>query len=112
MLLFDQNISFRIVRLLKEAYPACVHLSRCGLLDAEDQTIWEYARDHSLAIVSFDQDFIDLAALHGTPPKVILLRPGNTGTLAVAHLLLEHQARILEFLREKATSTPGVLELP
>ena len=56
MLLFDQNISFRIVRLLKDVYPGCVHLSRCGLTDADDAEIWRYARTHALAIVTFDQD--------------------------------------------------------
>jgi len=63
MLLFDQNISFRIVRLLQEVYPGCIHLSRCGLTDAEDPEIWRYAGKHHLAIVTFDQDFIDIMAL-------------------------------------------------
>lgn len=112
MLLFDQNISFRIVRLLKEVYPGCVHLSRCGLTDADDPDIWRYARKHDLAIVTFDQDYIDIAALRGKSPRVILLRAGNSSTLALAHLLRKHRERIMEFLAEDQTEAAAILELP
>lgn len=112
MLLLDQNISFRIVRLLKEVYPGCVHLSRCGLTDADDPDIWKYARKNSLAIVTFDQDYIDLAALRGKPPCVILLRSGNSSTLALAHLLRKHREQILEFLADDLPEAAAILELP
>lgn len=112
MLLFDQNISFRIVRLLKESYPGCIHLSRCGLTDATDAEIWRYASKHALAIVTFDQDYIDLAALRGSPPRVILLRSGNSSTLAVAHLFQKHRHRVSEFLADEGPDAAAILELP
>lgn len=112
MLLFDQNISFRIVRLLKDVYPGCVHLSRCGLMDADDAEIWRYARTRALAIVTFDQDYIDIAALKGGPPKVILLRSGNASTLALAHMLRKRNEQIGEFLADDRPESAVVLELP
>ncbi|MFZ1664887.1 MAG: DUF5615 family PIN-like protein [Flavobacteriales bacterium] len=111
MLLFDQNISFRIVRLLKEAYPGCIHLSKCGLTDADDTEIWSYARKHGLAIVTFDQDYIDIAVVRRKPPKVILLRCGNSGTLALAHLLHKQHERIAEFLSDGFPEDVAILEL-
>ena len=44
------------------------------LLDAE---IWRYAASEGRVIVSKDKDFLDLAAVRGTPPIVLLLSVGN-----------------------------------
>ena len=112
MLLFDQNISYRIVRLLKEAYPGCRHISKCGLVGASDRNIRAYAKRHQLAVVSFDQDHFELAALLGHPPKVILLRSRNSGTLAISHLLRKHRERILDCMNDESADSPSVLELP
>lgn len=111
MLLFDQNISFRIVRLLKDVFPGCIHLSRCQLVDAVDGDIWSYARKSGLTIVTFDQDFIDLAALKGSPPRILLLKSGNTSTLAISHLLRKHHERIVAFIAEDPQEGASVLEL-
>ena len=112
MLLFDQNISFRIVRLLRAEFPKCVHLSDVGLTNASDRRIRTYARIHDLTIVTFDEDYIELATLDGAPPKVILLRIGNTGTLALSHVLRKHHTRILEFITSNALAEQAVLEIP
>ena len=61
MLLFDQKISWRIVRLLKDDYPGCIHLSKQGLMGASDRRIWSEARRKGFVVVTFDQDYIDLA---------------------------------------------------
>ncbi|HMN05354.1 MAG TPA: DUF5615 family PIN-like protein [Flavobacteriales bacterium] len=111
MLLFDQNISFRIVRLLRDSFPGCTHISKQGLLDATDRQIWEHARQSGLAIVTFDQDYIELAAISGHPPKIILLRGGNTTTLRLAHVLRKHKERIMLFLHTEGEDVPAVLEL-
>lgn len=42
-LLFDQNISFRIIKKLKQFFPDCIHVSDCGLLNYDDAEIWNYA---------------------------------------------------------------------
>jgi predicted nuclease of predicted toxin-antitoxin system len=62
--------------------------------------------------VTFDQDYIALAALRGAPPKIILVRSGNMSTLAIAHLLGKYLPRIMEFTLGQAPEGMAVLELP
>ena len=51
-LLFDQNLSPRLPRLLADIYADSVHVREVGLRDAGDNVIWEYAKSHGFAIVS------------------------------------------------------------
>ena len=68
-----------------------------GLHEADDGTIWRFAAERGLTIVSKDADFHQLSFLHGHPPKVIWLRCGNASTGAVASLLRKHRATVQEF---------------
>lgn len=56
-LLFDQNISFRILRKLPEAYSGSSHIKTEGLMNASDYEIWEFAKLHQFTIVTQDSDF-------------------------------------------------------
>jgi predicted nuclease of predicted toxin-antitoxin system len=42
-LLFDQNLSRRLVGLLVAEYPGSEHVQSAGLLGAGDLTVWRYA---------------------------------------------------------------------
>jgi len=55
MLLLDENLAARLVAELVELHPSCVHVG--GLAGGSDRAIWQYARDHGLAIVTKDEDF-------------------------------------------------------
>jgi len=77
-ILFDQNISFRLVNLLKTTFEQVDHVKSLGLTDATDLEIWNFAFKNNYTIVTFDSDFIDLATLKGSPPKIIWLRFGNS----------------------------------
>jgi predicted nuclease of predicted toxin-antitoxin system len=79
-LLFDQNMSPRLVRRLADIYPDSEHVYMIGLDAAPDLTIWEYARDNEYIIVTRDADFSDLNVMLGFPPKVIWVRRGNCTT--------------------------------
>ena len=70
-LLFDQNISFRIVRLLEKTFPGCKHVKEVGLHNMTDSEIWEFAKNNDFTIVTFDADFYDFAVIKGIPPKII-----------------------------------------
>jgi predicted nuclease of predicted toxin-antitoxin system len=76
-LLFDQNLSPRLPGLLADIYPESVHVREVALRDADDFTIWEYAKANGFTIVSKDSDFQQRSLLDGAPPKFIWLRVGN-----------------------------------
>lgn len=93
-LLLDENISYRVVALLADAFPGSEQVRRLGLLGQTDHLIWDYARQHNFVIVTHDDNFMEMSTLRGAPPKVPLLRAGNLPTAALASLLLRHQATI------------------
>ena len=67
-LLFDHNISFKLVGRLADLFPGSEHLRNVNLHEADDRTIWEYARANSFVIVSKDEDFHQLSFLYGGAP--------------------------------------------
>jgi predicted nuclease of predicted toxin-antitoxin system len=46
-LLFDQNLSFRLVQRLAAEFPGSAHARDCGLEHASDDELWELARTTS-----------------------------------------------------------------
>lgn len=96
-LLFDQNLSPRLVTLLSAEFPGAFHVRNLGMAKSPDPVPWAYAAANGFAIVSKDADFQHRALLHGHPPKVIWIRLGNCSTVAVAALLRTHLAEILTF---------------
>ena len=96
-LLFDQNISFRILKKLPEAFPGSSHVKTEGLMNATDLEIWEYAKHHQFVIVSQDSDFNDIYLLKGFPPKILWFQTGNLRTDELATILKNRQNDILDF---------------
>jgi predicted nuclease of predicted toxin-antitoxin system len=96
-LLFDQNISYRIIKHLGKYFPESKHISQLGLVNFSDAEIWDFARKNEYVIVTFDADFYDLSVLAGIPPKIIWLRIGNTTTLNISNVLIKNQKLIFEF---------------
>src|SRR5712671_5925594 len=86
-LLFDQNLSPRLTRLLVNIFPESAHIRDLGLRDATDMQSWDYAKSKSYAIVSKDSDFQARSLLYGHPPKFIWLRVGNCPVKTIEDLL-------------------------
>jgi predicted nuclease of predicted toxin-antitoxin system len=99
-LLLDENLSYRIVSLLQDAYPDTTQVKLIGLERADDRTIWAFAKTNGYTIVTKDDDFQDLLGLNGHPPKVIQLLIGNTTNEAVARALLNNVAAIMNTLED------------
>ena len=97
-LLLDENLSPQLVDRLRPIFPEIQHVDLAGLRGQTDHAIWQFARDHDLAIGSKDNDFRQLAFPHGLPPKVIWLAVGNAGTAAIGRLLEERAGAIRGFL--------------
>lgn len=51
-LLFDQNLSHRLLAALEDLFPGSLHVRLLGLAEADDATIWDYAKTHGLIIVT------------------------------------------------------------
>ncbi len=90
-LLFDENLSRRMVPLIAPHYPGSSQVALLGLEQASDAALWAYARQHDFIIVTKDSDFVDLSTLYGQPPKVILLRTGNQAWQITAQTLIDHR---------------------
>ncbi len=73
-LLFDQNLSPRLVAALADLYPGSTHVREVNLAYAYDDAVWRYAAEHDLTIVSKDADFHERSFILGAPPKVIWIR--------------------------------------
>jgi predicted nuclease of predicted toxin-antitoxin system len=97
-LLFDQNLSPRLVRHLHDLYPDSAHVSQLGLDRAGDVEIWAFAQKDGYTIVSRDTDFNDLATLRGFPPKILWIRRGNCSTNDVEKILREHEIAVRTLL--------------
>lgn len=103
-LLFDQNISFRIIKILKNHFPESAQVRELKLDGATDREIWQFAKVNGFIVVSFDADFYDFSNLYGHPPKIIWLRTGNTKTLYIANLLIQKEDLIKTFLDDVVIS--------
>ena len=96
-LLLDENLSPRLMEVLRDRYPDVVHVRDVGLASANDDEVWNFAASNARMIVTKDADFNQRAFLMGPPPKVIWLRVGNATTSEIAQLLSQHDSDILAF---------------
>jgi predicted nuclease of predicted toxin-antitoxin system len=96
-LLFDQNISFRITKLLSANFEGSTTVKSENLMDKNDLEIWHFARLNDFIIVSQDNDFNDILNLRGAPPKLIWLRMGNCSTSDIAEILESIYAELSDF---------------
>ena len=86
-LLFEQNLSPSLVRLLSDVYPDCSHVHDLCMDRSSDTEVWNYAAEHGCTIVSKDADFHQRSLLLGAPPKVVWIRQGNCSVSETANLL-------------------------
>ena len=108
LLLFDQNLSSRLVDRLADIYPNSVHVFSLGFGDAMDIDIWEFARDNDYMIVTKDADFSEFGIIKGFPPKSIWIRRGNCSTQDIENILRENFPAINEL---SADENLGILAL-
>jgi len=107
-LLFDQNLSYRLVESLANLFPHSQHVRHIGLAGASDSAIWDYAKSHDFAIVSKDSDFHQRSLTFGPPPKVIWIQRGNCSTDDIIEILRSHAEDIHVFAE---SSESAFLEL-
>ena len=108
-LLFDQNLSHRLVKALAAEFPGSTHVRYIGLEKALDGPVWEYAKGNEFVIVSKDSDFHQRSFLYGHPPKVVWIRRGNCSTAAIEAILREHQDDLVKFAQNEQGSFLALL---
>ncbi len=96
-LLFDENLSPKLVLRLISLFPESAHVHDCGLGTSDDSAIWQFAIERGFTIISKDLDFHDRSILKGSPPKVIWLRIGNCSTVRTENLLRSSVSKIADF---------------
>jgi predicted nuclease of predicted toxin-antitoxin system len=108
-LLFDQNLSPRLVQRLSDLYPSSTHVYDIGLDQASDTSLWDYAREHGFALVTQDADFSEMSEVLGSPPKVIWIRRGNCSTAEIESILRQSHEAIILIAEDPTTSILTVL---
>lgn len=99
-LLFDHNLSPRLVKILADIYPYSNHLYLMGLDQKSDDIIWKTAKKEDYIIITKDSDFNELSVFHGFPPKVIWIRKGNCSTKIIELLLRNNYDAIVAFYQD------------
>ena len=104
-LLFDQNLSPKLVDLFADLFPGSIHVQSEGLDCASDDQVWEYAVQNGFAIVTKDEDYNDLSVVRGSPPKVLWLRLGNCTTAQVEATIRARYTSIKAFEKDPSVGT-------
>src|ERR1019366_4936675 len=86
-LLFDANLSPRLVQLLSDLFPSSTHMEHFANLDADDDEIWDYEIRNDFTIVTKDADFDDMSRLAVKAPKIVWIRRGNCSTSVIEHVI-------------------------
>ena len=98
-LLFDQNLPSRFTYSLSDLFAESQHLKLIGIAAADDQTVWNYAKENGYTIISKDSDFHQMSFLYGSPPKVIWLRCGNCSVVELETIIRTQFDKISNFLK-------------
>jgi predicted nuclease of predicted toxin-antitoxin system len=107
-LLFDHNLSPRLVRTLADLYPDSQHVFLLQMDQEDDRLIWDYAIQYDYTIVTRDSDYNDLSLMRGFPPKVIWIRRGNCSTHEIDTILRSAIQDIHDFFQNPSL---GILTL-
>lgn len=110
-LLFDQNISFRVISKINIAFLDAKQVRQLGIENYSDIEIWKFTKEKEYTIVTFDGDFYDLSNFKGFPPKIIWLRFGNTKTDFIAKIINSRHLIIKDFINTPEYSEISCLEI-
>lgn len=99
-LLFDHNISHKLVARLADVFPDSSQTRLLNLSRTNDSQLWRVAKANDFIFVSKDRDVAELAVLRGAPPKIIWLRIGNCKTSVIERLLRWNVEIIRQFVAD------------
>ena len=107
-LLFDNNLSYKLVARLADLFPDSNHVMMVGLDESDDLVIWNYAKENSYTIVTKDADYNEMCVIKGFPPKIIWLTIGNCKIQDIEQVIRNNTIIINDFNNNKNL---GVIEI-
>jgi len=110
-LLFDQNISFRVISKISNNFPEANQVLQLGIENYSDVELWKYAKENDFTLITFDADFYELSSLKEFPPKIIWLRFGNTKSDLIANKINVKHSLIKEFINAREYAEIACLEI-
>jgi predicted nuclease of predicted toxin-antitoxin system len=108
-LLFDANLSPRLVGLLADLFPESRHVFDFHEESAEDLEIWETALAQNYTIVTKDSDFEELSTYKKGTVPVVWVRRGNCPTDEIANVLRSNVSAIRSMEDENSVLTVLIL---
>lgn len=75
--LVDNQLPAALARFLSAAGHPAQHVLDVTLNEADDRPIWDYAKTHSLIVISKDEDFVHLVQRPGEAGRLLWVRIGN-----------------------------------
>ena len=105
--LIDNQLPPALARHLRSSGLECDHVVDHGLDGDDDRTIWQFAGGNDFAIISKDEDFLDLSTADPAGPPFVWVRLGNCRTPA----LLSAFDRVLPQLIEALEAGQKVVEI-
>ena len=98
-LLLDENLSWRMIKMLSPIFSEVVHSAELKIKQpADDILLWDYAKKNGFTIVSKDDDFMKIVLLRKAPLKLIYLKTYNLNTKKLVDLILENKDKIITFI--------------
>ena len=107
-LLFDNNLSHKLVARLNDTFPNSTHVMTVELDEADDVEIWEFAKENDFTIVTKDIDFNEINLIRGFPPKIIWIRVGNCRVVDVERIIRNSNIILNDFYRNQSS---GIIEI-
>ncbi len=101
---FDQNLVAKLIHQLSDLFPDSKHVKNIALDRADDEMVWDYARDHDFLLVSKDADFHQRSFLYEFPPKVLWVTVGNCSTAEIEKTIRKNNLRIIAFFHDDQAS--------
>jgi len=100
MIWLDAHLSPRVAQWIKEVLGHdAAPVRDLGLRDAEDEVIFDRAREARAILLTKDKDFADLVIRLGCPPHVIWLRCGNASEERLKEILGLHLAQAMAYIQ-------------
>ena len=76
------------------------HIKDFKLQLAEDEEVFEKAKELDAVIITKDKDFLELQIRLGYPPKIIWVTSGNTSNKKLKHIFSQLFPKAIEFLKQ------------